>query len=428
MIGRKRMSGFPSLMGIDEALSTIRAHIKWLPPPVEFVRLEESIGRIVGRDVAASFDVPAFDRSAMDGYAVIGSDTTSASPTNPIDFEIVARSQPGTAPNELPVVEIGKAVEIYTGGPLPPKSDAVVMAEFAKRENRELQVLKPVAPWQNVSRRGEDFRSGETIVGAGIKIRGWHIGALASVNLVEVPVYRRLRIGVLSTGAELKEPGETLRLGEIVNSSKPMLKSLIREHGFDPVDLGTVPDDLEQVKAGLARGLSSAEMLITTGGTSVGERDLVPEAIGELGDPGLLVHGVFMRPGKPTGIGVVNGKPIFMFSGYPVAALVAFEVFVLPIIETLLGLRKQPEAKIRARLTRRVTTPVGVRSYVRVKVIEDKNRELTVEPLRLTGSGILSSMTRANGILVVPESVEGFDEGQLVEVSVFDSVELRSAV
>lgn len=425
-IGRRRMSGFPSLMQIDEALSTFSAHIRWVPPPVEVVRLEEAVGRIGGRDVVASFDVPGFDRSAVDGYAVIGSDTTSASPTNPIEFEIIGRSEAGASPHELPRVTRGQAVEIYTGAPLPANCDAAVMAEFVKREGSRLQVMKPAAPWQNVSRKGEDFRAGEEILRAGTRIRGWQIGALASVNLVEVPVYRRFRIGVLSTGVELREPGENLRPGEIVNSSKPMLKSLIKELGFEPIDLGTVPDEMETIKAGLAKGLGAADMIITTGGTSLGDKDLVPEAINELGEPGLLVHGVLMRPGKPTGIAVVNGKPIFMFSGYPVAALVAFEVFVEPVIERILGLRRRPEAKVQARLTRRVATPVGVRSYVRVRVTQDPKDGLTVDPLRLTGSGILSSMTRANGILVVPESVEGFDEGELVEVVLFEAVEPAS--
>lgn len=426
IIGRRRMAGFPSLMGIDEALSAVNANMKWVPPPVELVQLEQSIGRVAGRDVVASFDVPSFDRSAVDGYAVIGSDTTSASPTNPIEFEIVGRAEAGAVPQELPGINKGQALEIFTGAPLPANSDAVVMAEFARCEGIRLEVIRPVAPCQNVSRKGEDLRAGEEIIRAGTRIRGWHVGALASVNLVEVPVYRRLRIGVLSTGVELTELGEPLRPGQIVNSSKPMLKSLIRELEFEPVDLGIVPDELEKIKARLVHGLEAADMVITTGGTSVGEQDLVPEAISELGQPGLLVHGVLMRPGKPTGIAIVNRKPIFMFSGYPVAALVAFEVFVLPVIEKMLGLRRRLEAKVQARLTRRVTSPVGVRSYVRVRVTKDAKNGFTVEPLRLTGSGILSSMTRANGILVVPENVEGFDEGELVEVTLFETAEPSS--
>lgn len=416
MIGRKKMKGFPSLMRIDDALSTVKGHVRVEPIQIELVKLEEAVGRIAGRDLIAPFDVPAFDRSAVDGYAVRASDTTSASPTNPIELSTIGTLEAGSAPGEIALGERGRAVEIFTGAALPTGADAVVMAEFTKRDDGKVNVTAPVPPWRNVSRKGEDFAAGETIVHAGTRLRGWHTGALASVNLLEIHVYRRLRIAVLSTGSELRKVGEALRPGEIINSSKPMLNSLIKETGQEPVDLGIAPDDVNEVKNRLVQGLKSADIVITTGGSSVGERDVVPEAIDALGEPGLIVHGVQMRPGKPTGIGVVGGKPIFMLSGYPVAALVAFEVFVQPVIEMILGVKPQPEARTRGLLTRRVTTPSGVRSYVRVRVKKDRQGAFTVEPLRLTGSGILSSMTRANGILIVPEGTEGFDEGEEVEV------------
>jgi molybdopterin molybdotransferase len=420
---KRRMTGFPSLVEVDEALAVVKNNISLEPPEVEFVPLEEAVGRITGRDILASSDVPSFDRSAVDGYAVRASTTTSATSTNPTELEVLGTSHAGSTPGDIMLTENGKAIELFTGSPLPRNADAVVMVEFCKRNGKIVNVTKPVAPWQNVSRKGEDFQSGEIVVPRGKQLHGWHIGALASLNLPHVPVYRKLRMAILSTVNELREPGQELRPGQVVNSTKPMLKSIIKQRGFEAIDLGTVPDEPLEIRNALTRGLASADIIITTGGSSLGEKDLVPDVINEMGKPGLLIHGVRMRPGKPTGIAVVQGKPVFVLSGYPVAALVAFEVFVEPISDMILGVKRPPQAKILGHLTRRVTTPVGVRSYVRVKVTHEPNGSFKVDPLRLTGSGILSSMTKANGILIIPEGTEGFDEEEQVEVILIDAIE-----
>ena len=420
---RRRMTGFSSLVEVDEALKVVKSNINLAPPEVEFVTLEEAVGRVAGRDVVASFDVPSFDRSAVDGYAVRASSTTSATSTNPTELEVLGTSHAGSIPGDMMVTENGQAIEIFTGSPLPRNADAVVMAEFCKRNGKNVNVTKPVAPWQNVSRRGEDFQLGEIVVPCGRQLHGWHVGALASLNLPHVPVYRKLRVAILSTGSELREPGQELRPGQVINSTKPMLKSIINQRSFEAVDLGTIPDENTEIRNALTRGLASADIIITTGGSSLGEKDLVPDVINEMGKPGLLVHGVRMRPGKPTGIAIVQGKPVFILSGYPVAALVAFEVFVEPICDLILGVKRPPRAKILGHLTRRVTTPVGVKSYVRVRVTREPNGNFKVDPLRLTGSGILSSMTKANGILIIPEGTEGFDEEEQVEVMLIDAVE-----
>jgi len=421
MIGRRKMSGFTKLMGVDEALEVIKGN---LSVGVDFdeVKLEDALGMVAGEDIRAPSDVPPFDRSAVEGYAVMASDTFSATPTNPVELELVGRSEAGSRPRCLPTITNGKCVEIYTGGPLPPGADAVVMVEHAKMVDDVAMVLRPIAPWQNVSRRGEDFTTGDVIVKKGTRLRPWHIGALASVNVVRATVQRRLRIAVLSTGSELKEPGEKVEAGEILNSAKPMLKALIRESGCIPIDLGTVPDELDRIRIEIAHGLEVADLVITTGGTSLGERDLVPEAIDELGEPGILVHGISMRPAKPTGVGFIGGKPVFMLSGYPVAALMGFEVFVYPAIEYIQATPPELKPVIRAKLARRVATSVGIRSYIRVRLHRDKDAYIA-EPLRLTGSGILSSMTKANGILVVNEHLEGYDEGDEVEVTVIQPIE-----
>ncbi|MFQ5997675.1 MAG: gephyrin-like molybdotransferase Glp [Candidatus Bathyarchaeia archaeon] len=424
MVGRRKMEGFPTLISVEEALGHLRRGLS-LNQASEDVQLHSALGMVVAKDLIAHVDVPPFDRSAVEGYAVVAANTTSASPTNPVELAIAGRSEAGSTPSEIPSVSSGTALEIFTGAPIPKGADAVVMVEYSKRAENAVRIYKSAAPMHNVSRRGEDFAEGNVIVKTGTRLKSWHIGALASVNLTSVPVYKKLRIAVLSTGNELREPGETLRPGEIVNSSRPMIKALIFENDCEPVDLGTIPDDLSSITNALSDGLTKADILVTTGGTSLGERDLVPEAVAQLGEPGLVVHGVSMRPAKPTGAGFVRGKPVFMLSGYPVAALVAFEVFVVPTINWMQGTFEPVVPLVRARLTRKVAAPIGVRSYMRVRLFRDESG-MRVEPLRLTGSGILSSMTKANGVLVIPEHMEGYDENEEVEVRVIQPLEAAS--
>ena len=418
---RLKMSGFPELTTIDEALEKIKGSIN-LSIEVEDVPISECVGRVLAEDVISPVDVPPFDRSAVEGYAVISSDTFSATPTNPVELTVIGKSEAGQEPSQIPKVSSGTAVEIFTGAPLPDGADAVVMVEQTKRVGDKVYIYTPVAKWRNVSKQGEDFTKGKPLILKGTRMKPWHIGALASANITRVKAYRKLRIGILSTGSELKELGEEVKLGEVVNSSKPMLMALIKERNCIPVDLGTVEDDLNKILERLRLGLEICDIIITTGGTSLGEKDLMPEAVQKLGSPGLLVHGVAMRPAKPTGAGVVKGKPIFILSGYPVAALVGFEVFVDELINFLYGTKPEPKPKVRGRLTRKLATQVGYRCFVRARVIPNPSGYL-IEPLKLTGSGLLSSMTKANAMIVVDENMEGFDEGDEVEVYLIQPIE-----
>ncbi len=414
------MEGFPSLLSVEEALKRLRASVTHRVREFEEVGLLEAVSRVCAEDVRAPIDSPPFDRSAVDGYAVIAEDTFGASLNNPVELKMVGSAYPGMDVARLPRLSRGEALKLMTGAPLPPGANAVVMVENTVRRGEVVEVVKPVHPYRNVSRRGEDYRAGEVVVGKGTKIRPWHVAALASLNISRVRVLRRARVGVLSTGSELVEVGEEVKPGKLINSSKPMLLALLEEEGAEGVDLGIVADDLELIKARILEGIRGADALIVTGGTSVGELDLVPEAVSALGE--VIVHGLMMRPGKPTGFGVIDGKPVFMLSGFPVAALVGFQLLVRPALSLMLGYEEEPRPRIRGRLTRRVATPPSTRSYVRVKV-KRAGGEVLVEPLMLTGSGLLSTLTEANGLLIVPEDLEGFEEGELVEVELFQPIE-----
>ncbi|MEM4270450.1 MAG: molybdopterin molybdotransferase MoeA, partial [Candidatus Caldarchaeum sp.] len=365
-MSRRRMSGFPALASVEAALSMLVEKLSLRNPEVEYVGLEECLDRFCGQDVFSPANVPPFDRSAVDGYAVKAADTFGASPTNPVNMKLVGTSFTGLRRDMVPPLMAGQAVEIYTGAPVPEGADAVVMAEYCKKSgDGYVEVFRQVHPLQNVSRTGEDFRVGELVVGRGTRIKSWHIGALASLNIVKVPVYQKLRVSVLSTGSELVEPGQTPGEDQIINSSKPMLKSLISESGCIPVDLGTVEDDVDLVASKIAEGMKVSEIVVVTGGTSIGERDVVPDAVNKAGKPGVVFHGVRMRPAKPTGAGIVEGKPVFMLSGFPVSALIGFQLFVKPVINMTYSHMRTGLCLVRGRLTRSVANPTASRLFVR---------------------------------------------------------------
>ncbi|MCS7126709.1 MAG: molybdopterin molybdotransferase MoeA, partial [Aigarchaeota archaeon] len=367
----EKMRGFQTLTSVDKALNILREIVKDLKEKeLEEVSLLDSLGRVCGEDILAPIDVPNYSRSAVDGYAVIAEDTIGASPLNPIELRVVGTSRAGDLEGRLRI-DRGEAVEVTTGAPLPLNANAVVMIEDTKEVGKGvIEVYRPVHPSQNVSRKGEDFKLGEIVISKGTKIKPWHIGALASLNISRIKVFSKPRVGVLSTGDELIELGSELEPGKIVNSSKPMLISLIASLGGEPVDLGNVEDDVRLIKSKILSGLNLCDALIVTGGTSVGKSDLVPIVIREFGR--VLVHGLAIRPGRPTGFGLVNGKLVFMLSGFPVAALVGFNLLVKPVIEALLRTSTDPSPKIIGKLTRRTPSPSGTRSFVRVRVIKSR--------------------------------------------------------
>jgi len=419
---RRRMAGFQELTPLDTALQRLRATITHRITETETVRLESSLGRILAEDVTARISVPEFDRSAVDGYAVIAEDTYGAAPQNPIVLKLVTTIEPGASPLELSTIRRGEAAKIMTGAPIPRGANAVVMAEHAKQTNNKVEITRQVAELQNVSRRGEDYAEGEIIVKRGTMIRPWHIAAIAEQNITTVKVLRKPTAALITTGTELAPLGSEKMPGKIIDTNRPMLKALLEEAGAEVVDLGNAPDSVEEIRERIRTGLSTSDLVIITGGTSLGESDLVPEAINTLGEPGVIVHGLRIRPAKPTGIGIINGKPIFMLSGFPVSSYIGFKILVKPCISLMTGAKEVPPPIVRGRLTRRVAKPAGIRAYVRVKVIRT-GEAIMVEPLMLTGSGLLSTLTKGNAILEVPEMLEGYDEGEMVEVALTQPLE-----
>ncbi|MGC8572409.1 MAG: gephyrin-like molybdotransferase Glp [Caldisphaera sp.] len=411
---KSKMKGFKELMKVEDALKLLFENI--IPPKIESeeIYVEESIGKISYEDIISQVDIPPFNRSAVDGYAVISSDTVGASITNPISLKIVGEIKAGDNPENIKNINKGEAVIIYTGAPLPKGSDAVVMAEDATYKGDLVEINKAVAPYQNVSKIGEDFSKGKIIVKKNTIIKPWHIGAIVSAGIKKIIVQKPLNVAILSTGNEIAEPNEDSK-GKIINSTKPLLKSMIMSFGCKPIDFGTVNDDIETIKEKIELASRVSDLIITTGGTSVGNYDLVTDAILKINGSKILFNGVRMRPGKPTSGAVINGKPIIMLSGFPVAAVTAFYAFIFPTINFMRNTSEEIEPKIKGKITRRVANIAGVKTYLRVKVRKEKN-EIYVDPLAVTASGVLSTLTEANGLLIIPENVEGYDEDDEVEV------------
>jgi molybdopterin molybdotransferase len=407
-----RLKGFQKLTLIDEALQKWLDILQIKKPREVTVPLSEALNRVLATDLIAKKDLPNFDKSAVDGYALKARDTRGASQFNPIVFQIT----------ELEEIGSKQAKQIWTGNPLPKGANAVIMIENTKKTGEKLEVWVQLATGGNVSDKGEDVRKGEKILEAGTRLTPYHLALLAAMGNSEVEVAEKPRIAILATGNELVEAGNNSE-NRIFDSNRVMLAAMCHELGADTVDLGLAKDDKVDIAKKLEIGLRECDAVITTGGTSVGGLDLVPDVVNNSGKPGLVVHGIALRPAMPTAVAAVDEKPVVILSGNPVAAVIGFEVFARPLICKMLGMNKtEPRPIVNAVMTRKVATALGRRTFVRVRVI-NKNGGFFAGPVSARGSGAISTMTRGNGFVIVPENREGVREGEIVLVHLFRNVE-----
>ena len=402
------MRGFFEKRPVDEALKILLKEIK--PLPFEKIKITAAPGRILAGEIKAGMDIPPFDRSAMDGYAVRGEDTFGATQTNPIRFKVTGEVRPG-ATNDHEVGEF-EAVKIMTGGRVPAGADAVVMLEYTSGES-EIEVIKAVPPGQNVSRQGEDFKVGDTAFEKGRVLGAHDVGILAALGRGEVEVARRPTVGIISSGDEVVAPGEKIKEGSIFDINAYSLSTLVEASGGVPEIIGIIKDDYEKLKKAIEKSLDF-DVVILSGATSVGEKDFIPKIVEELGR--VLVHGISMRPGAPTGIGIIDERPVFMLPGHPAATIFAFEVFARPALQKMQGAPPfNPYPQTQGVLSKKIASELGRRDFVWVKVDENGN----VEPIRTSSSGIVSRLLLANGFVVVPENTEGLEKGKKVKVNRF---------
>jgi molybdopterin molybdotransferase len=409
-----KKSDFFKVTVVEEVFRSFR----WVEPlGAEKVPLLASRGRVLASDVGAVADMPHFNRSVMDGYAVRAADTFGCSESQPSYLSCRGTVEMGSS-TEGRLLLPGEALRISTGGMLPPGADAVVMWEVTREEEDLLEVWRPVAPGENVARAGEDVRKGETVLEKGRLLRPADVGLLAGLGFEDVSVYRRPKVTVISTGDELVAPGENPGPGRIRNVNQYSLGSWIGHFGAEPLLLGIVPDDFEQIRARAAEGLEKSDMVLISGGSSAGTRDLTRKVVEDLGNPGLLFHGLAIRPGKPTVIGASGGRPVFGLPGHPVSAMVVFLVLVRPVLYRLLGLADGSGlTRIPARLGDNLSSQPGREDYYQVRLSRGGDG-LVAEPV-FRKSGLVSAMVRGVGMVRVPSESEGLEAGERVEVEVY---------
>lgn len=411
-----KLKGFQKLTSVDEALKKWFDVLKIKKPEAELVLLDKTLNRVLAEDVIAKENLPRFDRSAVDGYALSAETTLGASQFKPVSFKLV----------ESDVIDSQQVKRIWTGNPLPKGADATVMIENTRKDDDTVKVEVQLAPGDNVVKTGEDVKKDELIITAGTRLNPYHLALLAAFGEDQVSVTKKPRIAVLATGNELASVDSKPAANQIYESNRTLISAMCLELDSEPIDLGIARDDLNEIIQKIKRGLSEADVVITTGGTSVGGLDLVPDAVNEFGKPGIIVHGIAMRPGMPTALAMLEDKPVMVLSGNPVAAIIGFEVFVRPLICRLLGMKQvQQRPIVKALMTRRVSSALGRKTFVRVKVFE-KNGEIFAEPVSARGSGAISTMTRGNGFVVVTEDREGVAENELVTVRLFGNMEMGS--
>ncbi len=408
------MKLFRKLISLEEALKIALAYAK--RTEIEEIAFDDALNRVLAEGVYSRIDSPSFDRAAMDGYAIRGEDSFGASPANPVILR--KRNRQGEKENET-VVELreGEYLPIQTGMPIPAGSNAVVMLEYTKEKGAELVIFKPVTPGKNVSFKGEDVKKDEEVLKEGKTLRAHDLGMLASLFKRTVKVYKSAKFGIISTGDELSDPKESIEGEKKIADVNSYVLTALTGKIATPYRIGIVRDDYEKIKHAISVSLESdCNVLLLSGGSSVGKKDFLADAVEDLGE--LMFHGVAIRPGEPTGFGIVNNKPVFVLPGYPVATIAAFELLVRPFLYATHGV-KEKRSKIFAIASKKVPSAVGRTDFVRVKLLCIENEYYT-EPIGVSGSGILSSMTKSDGFVVVEENKEGVEEGEKVGVNVWD--------
>ena len=398
-----RQQQFLEVLDRDEAEARWHAVIRPAPLGADTVPLEEALGRVLAEDVRAEVDVPGFDRSNMDGFAVRAEDTFGASEDAPVTLALERET---IATGVVPQTEVrsGRAMMIATGGMLPRGADAVVPVEVTDVEGEVLTVRRAVVPGGALSFAGTDMGQGETVLFRGTRLTSRETGVLAAIGRREVSVVRRPRVAILSTGDEIVQPGEAMRPGLVFDSNGRILADAVRELGGEPRFLGAFRDDVDALRDALARAVASADVVLLSGGTSKGEGDLNGTVVGEL-EPGILVHGVALKPGKPICLAAAGERPVVVLPGFPTSAVFTFHEFVAPVLRTLAGLPPERREVRRARLALRARSEKGRLEYLLVGLVRDAEGALTAYPMG-RGSGSVTSFSRADGFVRIGRNTE----------------------
>ncbi len=411
-----RQQQFLEVVDRDEAEARWRAVIDAAPRRTETIGLEAALGRVLAEDVRSDVDVPGFDRSNMDGFAVRAEDTFGAAEEEPVRLTLNAETIPtGVEPG----IEVagGTATPIATGGMLPRGADCVVPVEYTdlEEDGRVVVVRRARVPGAAVSFAGTDMGRGETVLFAGTRLTSRETGVLAAVGRDRVEVVARPRVAILSTGDEIVQPGEAMRPGLVFDSNGRILADAVAELGGEPWFLGAFRDDVDALRSKLAEAIGQADMVLLSGGTSKGEGDLNALVVGEL-DPGIVVHGVALKPGKPICLAAHGRSPVVILPGFPTSAIFTFHEFVAPVLRSMAGLDEEDREVRRARLAIRCVSERGRLEYLLVGLVQSEDGGLSAYPMG-KGSGSVTSFSRADGFVRIGRNTEIVDADQEVDVT-----------
>ena len=408
---------FRKLVSLDEAMQILKQQFYAKPVGIEQVSLPQAHQRVLAKDVKAPLNVPPFSRSTVDGYAVKAESTFGADEEHPITLKLLGCVTIGKMPNI--VVEEKTTVGIVTGAPLPSGADAVVMMEYTIQKNSLVSIYRPVSKGENVMEAGSDIRKGETAIKKDQTLSSRDVGVLSALGFTKVDVYKRPRVAVISTGAEIVEPGDPLPLGKIYDINAHTISAAVQECGGQSLNFGIIPDKIDELKAVLKKALNSADIVITSGGVSVGPMDVVPKVLNMLGKPGVIISGIAIKSGKPTTIAIVDGKPIFSLPGHPTSSLLIFHILVRSIILKIAGRRQEPPFTLKATTSEKMFQAKGRRTFVMVNLIRDRAGKSLAQPVLLGLSGAITTLSKADGFVIIPERRQFINAGEEVTVYLF---------
>jgi molybdopterin molybdotransferase len=401
------------MIPVDEALDKILSHV--LPLGFEKVSLLDALGRVIGEDIYAKRNIPPLDNSAMDGYALKSEDVRKASQNHPVRLVVIEDLPAGFISTKT--IEKGKAIRIMTGAPIPKGADTVVPVEVTKKEDGFVLIFKAADPGENIRESGEDVKQGDRVISRGDIVRPAEVGMLASVGRSFVSVYQRPLVAILCTGDELVDVDGDLNEVKIISSNSYTIGAQVKDCGAIPLQLGIAKDRKEEIEEKLRQGIR-ADVLISSAGVSVGDYDFVKDVMKHLGVE-MVFWKVAMRPGQPLAFGTMGGKPVFGLPGNPVSSMISFEQFVRPSLLKMMGCRQIFRPLVEAVLKEEIKKMAGRRYFVRGSVSFENNQYM-VTTTGEQGSGMLRSMVRANGLIVIPEDQEIVRAGEKVKVQLLD--------
>ena len=416
-----RQEQFLEVMSAGEARVRFEQHLDLAPLSAEAVSLADARTRVLAHDVVAAFDAPPFDRANVDGFALRAADTVGASDGNPkiftLNSEVIAC---GHAP--MLTVGPGTCTTIATGGVIPRGADAVVMieqTELIESNPSRIELRRAAAPGQLISYAGSDIARGETLLRRGARIGSREIGMLAASGLARIEVVRRPKVAVLSTGDELVEPGNPLKPAAVYDSNSATIAAAVSEAGGEPITFGVLPDDAAILEKTVREALAVSDMVVLSGGTSKGAGDLSHRVVSSLGKPGILVHGVALKPGKPLCLAVVGDKPVVVLPGFPTSAIFTFHAFVAPVIRARAGLPPEATQTVSARVPVRVASELGRKEFVLVSLVKGDQGMIAFPTGK--GSGAVTSFSQADGFLEIDALASSLDAGSDVQVTLIDN-------